>query len=138
MLYQSTRGLGLALVLSGLLTGAVVACGNSNADNKGTGTPGEPFKTGIGANDPYGYGAGVSQCPDELKACDTVITYPNHGETSVEVRGDFGGTGTWETGVPMTTDGTTWTATIQAPYGKPVLYKFFADGIWQVDTNQPT
>lgn len=138
MQYQSTRGLGFALMLSGLLTGAVVACGNSNADNKGTGSPNDPFKTGSGANDPYGYGAGVSQCPDELKACDTVITYPNHGETSVEVRGDFGGTSTWETGVPMTTNGTNWTATIQAPYGKPVLYKFFADGIWQVDPAQKT
>lgn len=138
MLYQASRGLALALSLGGLLTGGLVACGTSDADNRDTGSPNDPFKTGNGANDPYGYGAGVSQCPDELKACDVTITYTNHGESNVELRGDFGGQSTWTTGIPMTTDGNVWRATIQAPYGKPVLYKFFTDGIGQYDKDKPT
>src|SRR4051812_46178895 len=51
-----------------------------------------------------GYGSGGVQdnglttkfvCPDELKACSHEFAYPDRGEQSVELRGDFGGTDTW-------------------------------------------
>ncbi|MCC6557770.1 MAG: hypothetical protein IT372_32890 [Polyangiaceae bacterium] len=77
------------------------------------------------------------QCDDSLKRCDHLFTYPAGAEATVEVRGDFA-PGAWNTGVPMTKQGAEWTATVEIPYNKEVLYKFFIDGAtWTHDPNNP-
>jgi glycosidase len=76
-------------------------------------------------------------CPAQLKRCSHTVTYPDHGERSVEVRGDFG-TRSWEAGVPMTKQGGKWTADLAVPFDKPVQYKFVVDGTdWKIDPAQP-
>jgi glycosidase len=134
-----------ALALAGGMTGAVAACGDSTPDNPDYGQPPQipGYNPGSGSsNDPYGYGAApiTVSCPDELKSCPHTVTYADHGETTVELRGDFGGAGTWEKGQPMAKnkDGV-WTADILVPYDKPIQFKFFVDGSkWLVDPDQPT
>jgi glycosidase len=76
-------------------------------------------------------------CPPELKRCTHTVTYPDHGERSVEVRGDFG-TRSWEVGAPMAKQAGKWTAEIAVPFDKPVQYKFVVDGTdWKIDPAQP-
>jgi glycosidase len=137
------RGLAAAIGISGVLAAASAACGTSDATNPDYGQPPDPsgFDPGSGGNDPYGgYGTGPGrvECPAELKRCDHTITYPYNGETSVELRGDFGGPSTWEVGVPMTREGNVWTADIRIPLERPIQYKFFVNGTtWKVDESQP-
>ena len=77
-------------------------------------------------------------CPDTLKRCASTITYPFNGETSVELRGDFGGPDTWVTGKPMTKKGNVWSVDLTVPFGKAIQYKFFVDGTtWKIDAAQP-
>jgi glycosidase len=137
---MSGRSLGAALAAAGLLF--AVACGSSDVDNKDYGQPPDPnlFNPGLGGSDPYGYGKGLkpAECPAELKRCTHTITYPAGPESAVELRGDFGGPGTWETGVPMTKKGSVWSADITIPYDKPIQYKFVVDGVWGIDPAQPT
>jgi glycosidase len=137
------RGLATTLVLAGLVASASVACGNSNADNPDYGSPPDPsnFNPGSGGNDAYGYGSGPSkvECPAELKRCPHTITYPDHGETSVELRGDFGGPSTWEVGKPMAKKDGVWSVDIGIPLDKAIAYKFVLDGTtWKTDPDQPT
>jgi glycosidase len=78
-----------------------------------------------------------TSCPPDLSLCPVEITFPSHGEMSVELRGDWRG-GAWTQGDAMTLDGNTWKVTIQAALGKPVQYKFFVDGkTWTTDPGQP-
>ena len=73
-------------------------------------------------------------CPPDLKRCAQDFTYPFTNESSVEIRGDFGGAATWSSGVPMTRQGSSWVATVDVPYNKPVQYKFFVNGTtWTID-----
>ncbi|MCA9590423.1 MAG: hypothetical protein KC657_34205 [Myxococcales bacterium] len=145
----SSRVLGAALVALGVAACALPGCGDANPNNPDFGQPPDPntFNPGNGGADGYGSGGNVGGppiCPDELKACAHEITYPAGAETAVELRGDFGGPGTWDKGVPMQKVGASWTASIVVPFNKPVQYKFCidpgADGkcaSWKVDSSQP-
>ncbi len=77
-------------------------------------------------------------CDDSLKRCDHVFSLADTGQQSVDVMGDFAADG-WTTGVPMTSDGTTWTATVPVPWDKKVLYKFRIDdgAMWIPDPGNP-
>ncbi len=73
-------------------------------------------------------------CDDAQKRCDHLFSFPDNGEVSVDVMGSFAADG-WTAGVPMTSDGTTWTATVPVPWDTAVQYKFRVDGsdMWVVD-----
>lgn len=77
-------------------------------------------------------------CDDAQKRCDHLFSYPDGGESSVDVMGSFAGDG-WTVGVPMTSDGVNWTATVPVPWDTAVQYKFRVDGsdAWVVDPNNP-
>ncbi|MBL9101249.1 MAG: hypothetical protein JNL82_09835 [Myxococcales bacterium] len=76
-------------------------------------------------------------CDDALKRCDHVFSLPDAGEQSVDVMGSFAADG-WTTGVPMTSDGASWTAVVPIPWDTKVLYKFRVNGAdWIPDPNNP-
>lgn len=123
----------------------LVACGDESAQNKDYGAPPDaaifnPNPTTGG--DGYGSGGntgGPPVCPDDFKACPQIFKYPAGTETSVELRGDFGGPDTWQAGVPMKKNGASWEASVQVPFGKAVQYKFLVNGTeWKIDPAQPT
>jgi glycosidase len=132
----------LAFTGAGLAAFALPACGSSDAHNKDYGEPPDAqiFNPGLGGGDGYGYPQATPfVCPDELKRCTHTFTFPFGGESSVELRGDFGGPETWETGKPMAHEGGVWKVDVAIPYGQPVQYKFFVDGAdWKIDPAQPT
>ncbi len=141
-----SRLLAAALSTAGLvaLAAAAPACGIIELTDRDFGDPPDGgFNPGNGGgNDPYGYGGGQGApfvCPDELKRCPHTFAYPDHGESNVELRGDFGGPDTWEVGRPMTKKGSTWTVEVNVPFGVPVQYKFVINGTtWKFDASQPT
>jgi glycosidase len=99
--------------------------------------------TGTGTGTGVGSGAGPSgtggapppMCADALKLCAETFTYPDNGEQSVELRGDYRA-GAWTQGDPMTVSGSTWTVTVPVPWDQPVQYKFFVNGsTWVSDPN---
>lgn len=131
-----------AFFLAGALA---VACGNSDASNRDYGSPPDPskFNPGNGNSDPYGYGGtkvGPSkvECPADLKRCAHTFTYPYNDESTVELRGDWDGQSSWDSGKPMVRKGNQWTIDVPLPVGKPVNYKFVVDGTWKHDPDQPT
>ncbi len=138
------RGLAASLTLTGVVAAASIACGTSDAENRDYGMPPDVigFNPGPGTgNDPYGgYGQGPSkvECPAELKRCSHTFTFPDRGEAKVELRGDWDGASSWETGKVMTKSGGKWTVDVPVPFEKKVQYKFIADGTWTVDAAQPT
>jgi glycosidase len=142
MVLRST--IALACVLAGALAPLSGGCGDSDASNRDYGAPpnASNFDPGSGGNDPYGYGskgASTVDCPAELKRCGYTVTYPFNGESSVELRGDFGGPDTWVNGKPMTKQGSIWTVDILVPLGKPIQFKFLVNGTtWKIDETQPT
>ncbi len=119
------------------------ACGSDEVNNKDFGEPpdAQAFNPGLGGGDGYGYGSGPEKpfvCPDPLKRCAHTITFPDHGETSVELRGDFGGEDTWVNGKPMAKKGGVWSVDLTIPFSKAIQYKFFIDGAtWTIDDAQP-
>ena len=133
----------VALVLAGAAC-ALAACGSAETHNPDYGQPPDPnlFNPGLGGAGGYGYNTPQSvpfMCPDELKRCSHTFTYPAGSETSVELRGDFGGPDTWVMGKPMTKMGSVWSVDVDVPYGQPVQYKFFVNGTtWTTDPAQPT
>jgi glycosidase len=140
----------LAVSSAFAVAATAVACGNDNLSNTNYGSPPEASVFDPGMNQPSPYGdagdatvtitpteAGPPMCPDSLKVCSEQITYPFNGETSVELRGSWA-PGAWTMGVMMTHMGSVWTATIPAPWGVEVEYKFFVDGTtWTTDPAQP-
>src|SRR5688500_8006000 len=98
--FARRRGLSFTLSLSGLLLAASAACTSADA------TEADGDQAELSATS----GARRAICPAELKRCGHTITFPDHGETSVEVRGDFGGAATWESGIPMTRRDGVWAA----------------------------
>jgi glycosidase len=115
---------------------------NTGGFNPGNGGGSQASSSGAGANGMTsgtgGMDAGPPMCDDSLKRCDQVFTYADQGETSVEVRGDFA-PGAWVKGVPMTKNGSTWTATVQIPYNVQVQYKLYLNGMtWIADPANPT
>src|SRR5205823_3171847 len=142
---SSIRFTAVALVLAGGVSGiSLAACGSAETHNPDYGQPPDPnlFNPGLGGAGGYGYNSPQSVpfvCPDELKRCAHTFTYPLGTETSVELRGDFGGPDTWVTGKPMAKKGSVWSVDVQVPYGQPVQYKFYVDGAnWKIDPAQPT
>ena len=135
---------GLALGAGLLTASSLPACGSDATNNKDFGQPPNAaiFNPGLGGGDGYGYGSPASVtpfvCPDTLKRCASTVTYPFNGETSVELRGDFGGPDTWVTGKPMKKMGSVWTVDINVPFAKAIQFKFFVDGTtWTIDNAQP-
>ena len=134
---------------------ALAACGDSTVNRRDDGVPPTPpsYDPGLGGSGgAYGSGSSVGNpstgidagppvpvCPDDYKGCTQTVTYPYGGETSVEVRGSFGGDSTWQQGVAMQRNGSQWEATIIVPYDRPALMKFVVNGTeWRVDSTKPT
>ena len=119
------------------------ACGSDKVNNRDFGEPpdAQAFNPGLGGGDGYGYGSGPEKpfvCPDPLKRCAHTITFPDHGETSVELRGDFGGEDTWVNGKPMAKKGGAWSVDFTIPFSKAIQFKFFVNGTtWTIDDAQP-
>ncbi|PKN50001.1 MAG: hypothetical protein CVU63_00525 [Deltaproteobacteria bacterium HGW-Deltaproteobacteria-20] len=102
--------------------------GDASAGSGGTATG------GTGGSD-AGEEAGPPACATEYKRCDHEFTYPAGSETSVELRGSFKADG-WDSGVALTKNGTTWSATVPVPYDFQVTYKYVVDGTtWVIDPN---
>ena len=75
----------------------------------------------------------VPPCDEVNRVCPVPFTLAAGTETSVELRGDFRDGG-WDVGEPMTLDGGVWAASITAPWGADVQYKFFLNGsTWILD-----
>ncbi|MCA9659913.1 MAG: hypothetical protein KC486_16330 [Myxococcales bacterium] len=77
-------------------------------------------------------------CDDAFKRCPHEFTYPDGGEGSVDVMGDYAADG-WTKGRAMESDGSTWRVTIDVPWDAPVQYKLRIDGsdTWIPDPNNP-
>lgn len=76
-------------------------------------------------------------CDDSLKRCELEFTLADTGQTSVEVRGDFGDN-TWNVGVAMTKQNGVWSAFTKVPWNKQFQYKFVVDGsMWINDPANP-
>mgnify|MGYP000962079903 CR=1 FL=1 len=124
------------------LAAALPACGNADPKNRDFGDPPDAqiFNPGLRGGDGYGSGGTIPfVCPVELERCNHTVTYPDHGESSVELRGDFGGPETWIQGKPMSRKGGAWSVDITVPYDKPIQFKFFVNGTdWTIDNAQPT
>jgi glycosidase len=154
MSFSSLRRLAATLVLGGIISAGSTACGIVGASNRDYGEPPDPsaFDPGSGGgSDGYGSGSGATtgsgrstgptkvECPADLKRCPYTITYPDSGETSVEIRGDFGGPATWQKGVVMERKDGVWSADVPIPLDKPIQFKFVVDGSnWKIDPAQPT
>ncbi len=105
--------------------------GSSGTDGSGGGET-DTATTGGTTGEPM-----PPMCDDAFKRCDGEFTYPDNGEASVDVMGDFAANG-WTVGAPMTSDGTNWTVTIPLPWNKPVQYKLRINGdTWIPDPNNP-
>jgi glycosidase len=75
---------------------------------------------------------------DTLKRCAHKFTYPDMGEGSVEVRGDWNGPSTWLAGALMTKENGVWSATVDVPWTGEIQYKFVLNGNnWIIDPNNP-
>lgn len=108
--------------------GAATGYGTGGVDP----TEGDPTTSGGTTGEPP-----PPMCDDALKRCDHEFTYPDNGEMSVDVMGDFAPDG-WTKGVAMTSDGTTWKATVPIPWDTQVLYKLRVDGTnWIPDPGNP-
>jgi len=121
----------------------LIGCGANGTDGD---LPFRPFDPGAGGGGDYGSGSGGGGnpdlgppvCPDEYKTCPTEFTYPDHGESSVELRGDFAADG-WTNGVAMAKSNGKWRASVNVSFNATVLYKFIVNGnIWTQDDLQPT
>jgi glycosidase len=129
ILYRRTSG--ISLVLVGALVGASAACGPQSGDAGDVEGASDLTASSTVRRGPA--------CPVELQRCAHAITYPDHGESSVELRGNFGGQSTWESGTPMTRKGGVWSVDLTIPFDKAIRYKFVIDGTtWKVDPAQPT
>lgn len=126
--------------------GSFAACGSSEVKQKDFGEPPAPatFDPGeTGNGDGYGSGGNSGNqpfvCPDDFKTCKNEFVFADHGETSVELRGDFGGPDTWVSGIAMSRSSGAWRATVSVPLAKDVEYKYFVNGTtWTVDSTKPT
>ena len=142
-LHAAVRRLLACLSLFGA-TALAVACGNDNTNPPDFGYPPDANLFNPGNGGPGGgYDAGPSLqafvCPAALQRCAHDFTFPFNGESSVELRGDYGGAATWQNGTPLTHQGTSWVATVDVPYDQSVQYKYLVNGTtWTLDPNAPT
>src|SRR5262245_58807553 len=128
------------------LAAGMYACGSDAVHVQDFGSPPDagfdPGKPGPGdgygsggntGNRDGGFEAGPPVCTDDLKRCAEDFTLAFNNETSVELRGDYR-QGAWAMGDPMVKSGNTWKVSVPVPYGKPVQYKFFVNGMtWIAD-----
>ncbi len=113
--------------VGGFDPGETIGVGNSSS----SGGPGAGGFGGAG-------GGGPVTCDDSLKRCEHTFTYADMGESSVEVRGDWGGPATWAAGAPMTKNAGTWSATVEVPWTGDVQYKLVRNGSdWIIDPANP-
>ena len=135
---------------------ALGACGDATVNRREDGTPPDPpaYDPGFGGSGgSYGSGSSgggggggtvdagppVPVCAEEYRGCTQLVTFPYGGESSVEVRGNFGGETTWQQGVAMTRNSAQWEANVVFPYARPALVKFVVNGNdWRVDGSKPT
>jgi glycosidase len=151
-----------ALTILGALASA---CGDTTVANNDYGTPpaGSAFNPGPGSGG-GGYGTtggqttpaggtlpvdpeppAPAECPQELKRCAAVVTFPATTERAVELRGDWRGQESWDKGVAMERRGDTWRVEIPVPLDTRVHYKFCIDPTanaqcarWAVDPAHPS
>lgn len=113
-------------------SGASYGSGASSVGTGGDGESGEGGGGGGGSEPPK-----PPVCSDDLKRCEHEFTYPDSGETSVELRGDFA-PGAWEKGVTLSKVGALWKTSVQIPYEKTITYKFFLNGTTWVTDPDPS
>jgi glycosidase len=149
MIRRTTAFAALAIALAA--PGIAAGCGNDQAMNPNYGSlPEAGFNTGNGGSGSgYGSGSGntgensdaaLPPCPLADRQCPEPFTFPYHGETSVQVHGDFSSAG-W-TSIPMThaSGSSNWTATVDIPWNTSFQYGFIVteeDGgtVWALDPN---
>lgn len=102
---------------------------STGANGGSSGTGGSAGEGGSG-----GTGGGPPPCDDNKKYCahDFVYEDASGSAASVELWGVFP-PNVWESGIPLTQNGSTWTATVDVPSDFSVHYKFLVDGAWQTD-----
>ena len=114
--------------------------GGANASSSGMGSGNGSGSSSSGASSSSSTSSstgGPPMCDDSLKRCAHLFTFADTGQKSVEIRGDFASDG-WTAGVPLTKAGSTWSASVEVPYGAPVQYKFVLDGTtWVTDPANP-
>ncbi|HNS98199.1 MAG TPA: alpha-amylase family glycosyl hydrolase [Polyangiaceae bacterium] len=88
---------------------------------------------GVGGSAGAAGQAGGPSCEDPFKRCPHDFTYPASQESSVELRGSFSATG-WDVGIPLTKQGSQWSATVDIPRNFTIRYKYLVDGTtWTPD-----
>ncbi|MEZ4225882.1 MAG: alpha-amylase family glycosyl hydrolase [Polyangiaceae bacterium] len=108
-----------------------------SAASTGSGASGATVGCGAGGAGGAGGEPGPPQCDDSLKRCQQEFTYPVGSESSVELRGSFAANG-WDVGVPLSKQGSVWSAMVEVPYAQSVQYKFLIDGSqWVTDPGNP-
>ena len=119
---------------NGGVPGSGASYGSGASSSVGTGGSGGTGggDAGAGGSDPK-----PPECTDDLKRCPREFTYPDGGETSVELRGDFA-PGAWEKGVALSKSGSLWKTSVEVPYNKPVTYKFYVNGTTWVTDPDPS
>ncbi|MBK8265818.1 MAG: hypothetical protein IPK80_31380 [Nannocystis sp.] len=152
----STLAALFALTLSGSLTGCTdVPLESDPTASDGPPTSTMPYDPSVGSGGSSGTGSTSGAetetgdpstttgepeppvCDDAFKRCDHEFTYPDGGEASVDVMGDFAADG-WTVGAPMTKQGGVWRATVPVPWSKLVQYKLRLNGeMWIPDPNNP-
>jgi glycosidase len=133
-----------------LLAAAVAlasACGSDNLESATSlDPPGDPtFDPSAGGGGGASTGSGMNPgddgttdtdgpnaCDDVNKRCPVEMSLPDMGYTAVSVIGDFA-PDAWESGVPMTLQGDTWSVSLSAPWETAFEYKFLADGVAMPD-----
>lgn len=153
-----------SLLLAPLLAAVMVpfACAGSEELHSNTGLTSPAnvggFNPGSGGSTGSGSGSGASSptttetdagkdaaeepappvCDDSLKRCDHELTYADHGEATVELRGTFAADG-WVHGIPLKKVAGIWSVTVQVPWNVDVEYKLLLDGVtWIPDPANPT
>lgn len=124
----------VAVALAALSFTALAACPAAQDDPGGGGGDDDP--TGDAGDMPdAGVPDAFPTCEDPQPTCSLTITFQGSASTVV-LRGDFADDG-WTTGVPLTNDGGTWTATIPVNDEQVVVYKLVVDGEWIPDPGNP-
>ena len=105
--------------------------------SSGTGTGGTDSDPTVGTATATTGEPEPPMCDDALKRCAYEFTFPDSGESSVDVMGDYAADG-WTNGRAMETDGRQWSVTIDVPWDTPVQYKLRIDGdMWIPDPQNP-
>jgi len=107
---------------TGTGTGPGTTTGSDSDPTVGTATTGEPEPP---------------MCEDALKRCAYEFTFPDSGESTVDVMGDYADDG-WTNGRAMKTDGRQWSVSIDVPWDTQVQYKLRINGdMWIADPDNP-